>query len=82
MVCKECGCSIFFGHQVCRLDILVSGLTGDFYDNMPGGISIYDSGNPYGPFQCTGCGSVYEELKGDAAPRSGPIEGWNFNEKK
>lgn len=45
---------------------------------MPGGIAIYDTGNPYGPFQCTGCGAVYDELTDTATPTSGPISGWKF----
>lgn len=45
---------------------------------MPGGIAIYDTGNPYGPFQCTECGSVYNELADSAAPISGPIKDWKF----
>ncbi len=78
MVCKSCGCSTFWGHQICRADILVSGLTGEFCGNMPGGIAIYDTGNPYGPFQCTGCGAVYDELTDTATPTSGPISDWKF----
>lgn len=78
MVCKSCGCSTFLGHQICRADILVSGLTGEFCGNMPGGIAIYDTGNPYGPFQCIGCGAVYDELTDTATPTSGPISGWKF----
>ena len=78
MVCKSCGCSTFLFLQICRADILVSGLTGEFCGNMPGGIAIYDTGNPYGPFQCTGCGAVYDELTDTATPTSGPISGWKF----
>lgn len=64
MKCRFCDGQVFVGHQVCHLDILVDD-SGAFLDNMPGGAeaSIYESNTPFGPFQCCGCGAVYDELK-------------------
>lgn len=60
--CK-CGNTKFYAHQVCRLDVIVDG-DNNFISNASesGEASIYDSGNPYGPFICTKCGSVYDDL--------------------
>ncbi len=77
MKCKFCGSSMFIGHQVCRMDVLV-GEVGEFADNLPGGAeaNIYDSEAPYGPFTCQNCGAEYEELKDGEEPLSGPHQGW------
>lgn len=39
---------------------------------------IYESNTPFGPFQCCGCGAVYDELKDGQKETSGPIEGWKW----
>lgn len=77
MKCKFCGGTKFIGHQRCRMDVFV-GENGDFSDNLPGGAdaNIYESETPYGPFTCCGCGAEYEEIRDEANPNSGPIEGW------
>lgn len=79
MKCRFCDGQVFVGHQVCHLDILVDD-SGAFLDNMPGGAeaSIYESDPPFGPFQCCGCGAVYDELKEGQEESSGPIEGWKW----
>lgn len=79
MKCKFCDGQVFVGHQVCHMDILVDD-SGAFLDNMPSGAeaSIYESDTPFGPFQCCGCGAVYDELKGGQEEVSGPIEGWKW----
>ena len=79
MKCRFCDGQVFVGHQVCHLDILVDD-SGAFLDNMPGGAeaSIYESNTPFGPFQCCGCGAVYDELKDGQKETSGPIEGWKW----
>lgn len=48
---------------MCRLDVIVDG-DYNFVSNAstPAEASIYDSGNPYGPFTCTKCGEEYNEL--------------------
>ena len=63
MKCRFCDGQVFVGHQVCHLDILVDD-SGAFLDNMPGGAeaSIYESNTPFGPFQCCGCGAVYDAV--------------------
>lgn len=60
--CK-CGNAKFYAHQVCRLDVIVDG-DYNFIRNASENAeaSIYDSGNPYGPFTCTKCGEEYDEL--------------------
>ena len=60
--CK-CGNTRFYARQVCRLDVIVDGYC-NFVNNIskPAEASIYDSGNPYGPFICTKCGEEYDEL--------------------
>lgn len=49
MKCKICGEERFYGHQICRMDVIVDG-NGDFLDDISEGIesAIYDVGNPYG----------------------------------
>ncbi len=65
MTC-ECGNEKFVAHQRCRVDIVVDG-DNNFLDNLITdkelGNSVYDSETPYGPYQCTECGKIYEELK-------------------
>lgn len=60
----ECGNDKFFGHQLLRADIIVSE-NGEFDANIGDNLesNIYDSETPYGPFECTKCGKVYESLK-------------------
>ncbi|MCC2255549.1 hypothetical protein LKD70_14185 [Ruminococcus sp. CLA-AA-H200] len=55
-----CGNTTFYAHQVCRLDIVVDG-DNEFVRNAfaTADASIYDSGNPYGPYTCTSCNREY-----------------------
>lgn len=53
----RCGNERFYAHQVTRHDVVVD----------PGGayqrdIGVYDAEEPYGPFTCTQCEAVYDEL--------------------
>lgn len=75
MKCKHCGGEMFTAHQLCRMDVLVNE-SGDFLSDMPDGPAIYDAENPYGPFQCCGCGAEYDELAEGEESTSGPIDGW------
>lgn len=76
MECTICGGTLFGGHQNTHMDVIVTG-DGLFHDNVPGGADagIYDSSQPYGPFQCVCCGAEYEELDG-SAPTSPPSDDW------
>lgn len=78
MKCKFCGCEVFTGHQVCHMDVLVDGNTGCFLSNMRGGAdaAIYEAGDPFGPFQCCGCGAEYDELAEDMPETGQPLAGW------
>lgn len=59
----QCGNDRFVGHQILRVEVITDE-HGDFYENLSCGLekSIYDAGNPYGPFTCTECGKEYDEL--------------------
>ena len=58
----ECGNEEFYGHQKCRMDVVVDG-DGNWLRNSPDdNSSCYDAENPYGPFRCTKCNKEYEEL--------------------
>lgn len=76
MKCKFCGSDLFYGHQVCHMDILVDE-DENYYDGVHEDLcyDIYDSNAPFGPFQCCGCGAEYDELT-DGEPFSEPIKGW------
>ena len=60
--CK-CGCEEFIAHQVCHMEIIVDG-NNEFIDNYYGTAedSIYEAGDPYGPYTCVVCGAEYDEL--------------------
>ena len=59
----ECKNDKFNAHQKCRMDVIVNE-HGEWEENTPDDASAcYDSETPYGPFTCTKCGKVYEELK-------------------
>ena len=63
-VCK-CGCSTFFAHQVVHMDVKVNGF-GSFEENATPEApmtDIYYADEPFGPYQCTQCGTEYDELK-------------------
>ncbi len=60
--CK-CGNSLFYGHQVCRRDIVVDADGNWHGSKYP--FACYDAGTPYGPFTCTQCGASYERLPDD-----------------
>ena len=72
MKCKICGGESFIAHQVCHMDVLVDE-DGCFIDNVENG--IYDSARPFGPFTCTRCGAVYDELD-EETMTDGPEENW------
>lgn len=57
MLCKYCGGDRFVGHMVERHDCVVDG-----DGNHEQDLECYDSGTPYGPFTCLGCGASYEDL--------------------
>lgn len=62
MICS-CGNNRYVGRQILRADVIVDE-KGDFYSNQECGLesAIYDSEKPYGPFTCTQCGKIYDEL--------------------
>lgn len=74
MKCKFCGSPNFIGHQIIRADILVNGETGDFEEDLDGGLQnhVNDTEAPYGEFTCPICGAVYEALEDDAKVYEGP----------
>lgn len=53
----ECGNTNFYAHQVSYHDIIVNGK--NVYEEDKG---IYESENPYGPYTCTNCDTIYGEL--------------------
>lgn len=63
--CPHCGNRNFIGHQLIRADVLVDIDSGDFSDNLIGGLDnhIYDAEKPYGPFTCSKCGYKVDELE-------------------
>lgn len=67
MKCKICGSETFEAHQELHVDVICDG-DGDFIDNLAETLeaSISESWNPYGPFTCTHCGAVYDELEDGA----------------
>lgn len=78
MFCKYCGSDKFTAHQICRMDIIVDG-SGDFLGNISDDIAsdIYDHEQPYGPFQCCGCGAEYDgDNIENAVEISGPAPNW------
>lgn len=83
MKCKCCGGEQFVAHQEVRMEILVDG-NGSYKAGIHKDISydIYDSGNPYGPFQCCGCGAEYEELADGEEPICGPVEDWHWEKEE
>lgn len=61
LICPKCGGTRFFGHQVCRIDILVNE-DNEFAGNLSGGAeaNIYDSETPYGPYTCIKCNYEFD----------------------
>jgi hypothetical protein len=57
--CDECGCDKFAARQVVRLDVYVNG-RGEYIENVTD--EPYDSGVPYGPFECAVCGKEWDTL--------------------
>ena len=63
--CPDCGCSSFYAHQQCRVDIVVdnnNNFVQNLIDDKDLGDSVYDSETPYGPYQCIECGKEFEEI--------------------
>jgi hypothetical protein len=54
----RCGNDRFAARQLARHDIIVNALGGYIEDK-----GAYDAEQPYGPFTCTVCDTVYEELE-------------------
>jgi len=63
--CKKCGGERFYGHQVCRMDVIVDGENNYLEPMTPKNISadVYDSSKPYGSYTCVKCN---EEVPDDA----------------
>ena len=59
----ECGNDQFYAHQVCHLDVRVSGNNTWLADISNNGSSCYEAKTPFGPYTCTKCRKVYEELE-------------------
>lgn len=59
----ECGCTEFYAHQRCTMDIKVDG-DNNFLDTMPddANCAIYDAETPFGPYECVECGREYDYL--------------------
>jgi|ETNmetMinimDraft_8_1059916.scaffolds.fasta_scaffold751084_1 hypothetical protein len=55
--CLECENTSFRAHQRCYHDVTVDE-NNNFLDN----IEIYMTEKPYGPYTCTKCGRIYDEL--------------------
>lgn len=64
MKCRICGNETFYGHQTVHVDIICDG-DGEFIENANGsmGASTYEADSSFGPFTCTCCGAVYDELR-------------------
>ena len=57
-VCKKCGSNQFVGHQIIRMNVIVDGANNWISEVTPNApmIDVYDSGIPYGHYQCCKCG--------------------------
>ena len=54
----ECGNDKFFAHQIQHRDVIVD------EDNIwEENAEYYDVGTPFGPYTCTKCGKIYDELE-------------------
>lgn len=60
--CK-CGCTRFYAHQVCRVDVIVDKDNNFQGDITEGQVSVYDAEEPYGPYTCMKCGAEYDSLE-------------------
>lgn len=82
MKCKHCGGETYIAYQLARATILVDEF-GEFkaniYDDFARNIDDYR--DPYGPYQCCGCGATYDELAEGEKPTSGPVEGWSWDDE-
>ena len=58
--CTKCGNTQFNAHQVSHHDITVYG-NNDFVEDK----GIYEANTPFGPYTCTKCGTVFEEIPGE-----------------
>lgn len=60
----ECGCTEFYAHQVCHLDVVVDG-DNEWLRNPDNDTdaAIYHSGTPFGPYTCVSCGEEYDDIK-------------------
>jgi predicted RNA-binding Zn-ribbon protein involved in translation (DUF1610 family) len=61
-VCEDCGNTEFYGHQKCRMNVVVDGDNNWLRNSPEDQSACYDSESPYGPFTCTQCGKEIEEL--------------------
>ena len=60
MIC-ECGNKEFFASQVCRVTIVVDENDSFLRNTGPDDTPAIDSADdPYGPYECTKCGKVYD----------------------
>lgn len=55
--CPHCGNNKFYARQQCYHTVIV-----DKDNNFEDNIEVGDSNNPYGPYQCTLCGSEFSNL--------------------
>lgn len=59
-----CGSKEFYAYQVCYIHV-VCDESGVFLYNIAkhdGSLSVYKAENPHGPYQCTQCKAIYDEL--------------------
>ena len=72
MNCPFCNNDQFYAHQMVRMDVIVDS-DGDFLcnDGEPD-VAIYDADKPYGPFTCTRCGAIFENLTLNEIPTDTP----------
>lgn len=61
LICPNCGGKLFYAHQMVRMDIVVDS-DNNFYENLSEDVAsdIYDSEEPYGPYQCVECGTEFD----------------------
>lgn len=60
VMCPECGCTEFIGHQVCYHDAVFNiARSGEYFYVEDG--EIYDADRAYSPFSCSACGYELED---------------------
>lgn len=64
MKCKKCGNNLFYAKQIVKAYVTVDE-NGKFYSNLPGGLenALCAAKKPFGPYQCTRCGEMYDTLE-------------------